>query len=85
MTTLTLHALDDAIAVPLRDYARRERKSLNQSVKDLLAVGLGLVRPKETDHRAEYESLSGILSDRDADEIRKNLRQFDRIDAEKWR
>ena len=85
MTSLTLHALDDAIGIPLRDYARRERKSLNQSAKDLIAAGLGIARPVVENHRAEYEALFGVLSDEDADAIRENLKRFDVIDEDKWK
>ena len=41
--TLTIHELEPATARLLMVYARRQSKSLNQSVKDLLAVALGVV------------------------------------------
>jgi hypothetical protein len=85
MTSLTLHALDDTIGIPLRDYARRERKSLNQSAKDLIAVGLGIARPTKTDHSAEYEALFGVIGTDAADEIRENLKRFEVIDEGKWK
>ena len=85
MTSLTLHALDDTIGIPLRDYARRERKSLNQSAKDLIAIGLGIARPKKADHSAEYEALFGVIGTDAADEIRENLKRFEVIDEGKWK
>ena len=45
--TLTIHDLEPTTAKLLMVYARRQSKSLNQSVKDLLAVALGVVpRPR---------------------------------------
>ena len=41
--TLTIHELEPTTAKLLMVYARRQSKSLNQSVKDLLAVALGVV------------------------------------------
>lgn len=41
--TLTIHELEPATAKLLMVYAKRRSKSLNQSVKDLLAVALGVV------------------------------------------
>ena len=41
--TLTIHELEPTTARLLMVYARRQSKSLNQSVKDLLAVALGVV------------------------------------------
>ena len=40
--TLTIHELEPTTAKLLMVYARRQSKSLNQSVKDLLAVALGV-------------------------------------------
>ena len=40
--TLTIHELEPTTAKLLMVYARRHSKSLNQSVKDLLAVALGV-------------------------------------------
>ena len=41
--TLTIHELEPTTAKLLMVYARRQSKSINQSVKDLLAVALGVV------------------------------------------
>ena len=41
--TLTIHELEPTTAKLLMVYARRQSKSLNQSVKDLLAIALGVV------------------------------------------
>lgn len=41
--TLTIHELEPTMAKLQMVYARRQSKSLNQSVKDLLAVALGVV------------------------------------------
>ncbi len=48
---LTLHALDPDLSRRLSSYAKKEKKSLNQSAKELLASALGIVRRKNaTDH-----------------------------------
>ena len=53
MVTMTIH-VDDAFAEALRAHARRSGKSVNQTVKDLLAPILGLVKKR----KGEADTLS---------------------------
>ena len=52
MNTLTIHALETDIEKRIRTKARRERKSLNQTLKELLAASVGVGLPPAADHRA---------------------------------
>ena len=45
MTTMTIHA-DDVFAEALRAHARKSGKSINQTIKDLLAPALEHVQKK---------------------------------------
>ena len=45
-SALTLHTLDATLSQSLAAYARRERKSLNQSAKELLSSALGISAPR---------------------------------------
>ena len=61
MTTMTIHA-DDAFAEALRVHARKSGKSINQTVKDLLAPVLGLVKKKRTgDAGNPFMKFCGVL------------------------
>ena len=83
---LTLHALDPALSCGLASYAKRERKSLNQSAKELLASALGIVRRKvATDHDAELAPFFGCLDDATWARARKAQKDFERIDPEDWK
>ena len=85
MSTLTLHALDDRLAASLRSKAKREKKSLNQTAKELLAQALGVTPAKPADHRTEFQSLSGIWSEKEAKAFEKAIASFSTIDEALWK
>ncbi len=83
---LTLHAIDPLLGRSLSAYAKRERKSLNQSAKELLASALGLARRKHaTDHDAELAPFFGCLDDKTWSSAKRALEDFDRVDPEDWK
>lgn len=83
---LTLHALDPALSKGLAAYARRERKSMNQSAKELLSSALGLSRRKPvTDHDADIAQLFGCIDDETWENAKTVLKDFEHIDEENWK
>ncbi len=82
MSVITIHA-EDHLAEAVRAYADRLGKSMNFAVKELLSSALGLVKPAKRRH--DFSEFCGILKKSDADEIRRNLKVFDKVDAELWK
>ena len=82
MSVITIHA-EDYIAVAVREYANRIGKSVNLAVKDLLAGALGLAKQPKIRH--DISEFCGILKKGEADEIRANMKCFDRIDKDMWK
>lgn len=74
---------EDYIAVAVREYANRIGKSVNLAVKDLLVGALGLAKPPNIKH--DLSEFCGILKKGEADEIRANMKCFDRIDRDMWK
>ena len=68
MTTLSIHT-DDIFADALRAYAQASGKSVNQTVKDLLAPILGLDHAPESDQTNPYMKLRGNSTDKPADRL----------------
>ena len=83
-SALTLHTMEPALSKKLSAYARREKKSLNQSAKELLASALGLAAPRRTDHSADLERFIGAWDEETARKLRRNLESFSRIDEGLW-
>ena len=84
MTTMTIHA-DDIFAEALRTYARRSRKSINQTVKDLLAPILGIVKKRSGDADNPFMKFCGVLPKGTAADLDKTIAKQRRIDPEMWR
>lgn len=84
MTTLTIHALGTTLSHKLKAYAAEQQKSLNQSVKELLAIALGITAPRKRDHRDEFMELCGVWSDKEVREFQKNTACFSEIEAGMW-
>ena len=78
--TLTIHELEPATAKLLVVYAKRQSKSLNQSVKDLLAVALGVVPKSRTKFDNGLRRFRGCI---DSDEATSLLAHVDSADFSK--
>jgi len=81
MSVITIHA-EDHLAAAVREYADRLGKSVNLAVKELLASALGLVKPPKRRH--DFSEFCGVLGKSDADEIRRKLKVFEKVDSELW-
>ena len=83
-SALTLHTLDPHLSECLSAYARRQKKSLNQSAKELLSSALGIDAPRPTDHSADLERFAGAWNDETAEALRAHIGSFETIDEARW-
>jgi len=85
MSTLTIHALDPVTEKRIRVKARKEKKSLNHMLKELLSGSVGVsASSRPEDHRAEFQEFSGIWSDKDLDEFNQAISDLERVDEKDW-
>lgn len=85
MTTMTIHA-DDVFAEALRVYARKSGKSINQTIKDLLAPVLDLVKKKPMgDAGNPFMKFCGVLPKGAAADLNRAVADQRRIDSEMWK
>ncbi len=84
MTTMTIHA-DDVFAEALRTHARKSGKSINQTVKDLLAPILGIVKKRTGDADNPFMKFCGVLPKGAGDALSKAVASQRRIDPEMWK
>ena len=83
MMTMTIHA-DDAFAEALRAHARSSGKSINQTVKDLLAPILGLVKKRKGETDNPFMKFCGVLPKDAASDMNKSIKAQRKIDLEMW-
>ena len=82
---LTIHSLDPVLSGRISSAARRDGKSLNQTVKDALAEHFGLKARSPRANDNGIMSLCGILSHEDAQELRETLATFRTVNPEDWK
>jgi hypothetical protein len=84
MRTLTIHALEPAVEKRIRAKARREGKSINQALKELLATSVGVGPTQATDHKADFTEFLGIWTDADAKVFDKAIADLEKVDPADW-
>ena len=83
MTTMTIHA-DDVFDEALRTYARRLGKSINQTVKKLLAPILGIVKKRTGNADNPFMKFCGVLPKDTSINLGKTIATQRKIDSEMW-
>ncbi|MDX9792959.1 MAG: hypothetical protein WC328_16265 [Kiritimatiellia bacterium] len=85
MNTLTLHALDSTLSDRLKTRAKREKKSLNQTAKELLAFSLGITAAKPKSRHDEFAPLCGVWTEKDAKRFEADVACFSEIEGALWK
>ncbi|MBN1129958.1 MAG: hypothetical protein JXA71_13275 [Chitinispirillaceae bacterium] len=85
MKSLTIHNIEDPLLALLREKAQREDKSINQTVKEMMELFVGIKTGRCDKHRSEFEDLFGVWSEEDAVEFKKATKDFEKIDTEEWK
>lgn len=83
MKHLTIRDVPPGLARALEKERRRSEKSLNQTVKDLLARALGLGSDQTWDNG--LGRFAGTWSEQDLADFEKATEAFERVDEEQWR
>jgi hypothetical protein len=86
MSTLTIHALEPAVEARIRAKAKRDGRSLNRTLKELLAGSVG-VRPSSggEDRRADFAEFRGIWTAQDARDFRDATVAMESVDPADWK
>jgi len=84
VTVMTIHALDPEVERRVRQKAEDEHKSLNQTLKELLAESVGVSRKRADVNRARFERFCGVWSEQEADEFDAAVADLQRVDPRDW-
>jgi len=83
MSSLTIHAIDTDLDLRLTDEARKNKKSKNQLIKDVLAHSLGM--PTEGKYADDYREFCGIWSVGERESFDAFQADNSRLDEGDWR
>lgn len=86
MKALTVRNLPPGVAKAIREKARKERRSLNQTVVSLLEEATGAIpRSRKPTVHHDLDHLFGIWSKKEADEFDSQLKESRSvIDSKDW-
>jgi hypothetical protein len=82
---MTIHALDPEVEKRLRGKARKENKSLNQAIKEILAQGVGKPGSGTVDRQGDFAEFSGIWSAEDDASFQNAIIDLEKADSEDWK
>lgn len=82
MSSFTIHNLDADIDMQLTIEAKKNKKSKNQLIKELLAKSLGLA--VQNSYVDDYGEFCGLWSAEEAREFTAAQEDNNRIDNEEW-
>jgi plasmid stability protein len=83
MKSISVHGIDEEMEKAIEERAKREGKSVNKIVKELIAKALG-IGDKPPDNRVEFADLCGVWTEAEAAEFMKLVADLEVVDAKDW-
>jgi hypothetical protein len=83
MKSISIHGIDSKLEQVIKERAKKEGRSVNKIVKDLIAQGLGL-GDKPPDNRAMFVDLSGVWTEAQEREFLDSIADLETTDEEDW-
>jgi ferritin-like protein len=83
MKSISVHGIDGEMVKAVEERAKKEGKSVNKIMKELIAKALGL-EDKPPDNRAMFEDLSGVWTEAQEREFMDSIADLETTDEEDW-
>jgi hypothetical protein len=87
MSSITLHNIEDSLYALLKQKARKEGKSLNRTIQELLTESVGLKRKAEKSGRKKdiYTELCGAMNREELKIMKEAEKEFEVIEEKDWK
>lgn len=87
MSSITLHNLEDSLYALLKQKARKEGKSLNRTIQELLTESVGMKRKAEKSGKRKdiYTELCGAVSAGELKTMQEAEKEFEVIEEKDWK
>ena len=87
MSSITLHNLEDSLYTLLKQKARKEGKSLNRTIQELLTESMGMKRKAEKSGKKKdvYSELCGVMSREELKKMEEAEKEFEVIEEKDWK
>lgn len=84
MTQITLRGLDPAIEREIRKIAKKNGKSLNRVIMDMIYRQTGFTNKDKRPPGSSLKKLAGGWSRQDASEFLESIKSCEQIDEDMW-
>lgn len=84
MKSISIHGIDKETEKKIGERAKKEGKSVNKVVKELIAKALGLGE-RLPDNRDEFKELCGAWTEKEAAEFMEAVADLDAVNAKDWK
>jgi len=85
MKAITIRGLEPSVSSKLKKVAKKEKKSVNQLVLDMIKQNIGMQKEKKyTKQYDDLDHLFGIWTDAEFDKIQGRIDSHRKIDRELW-
>lgn len=85
MSTLTIHALDKRVERLIRAKAKNTGKSLNQTLKELLASSVGITEESSNDNTySDFSEFCGIWDQKQYNDFHAAITDLSQVDPQEW-
>lgn len=84
MKSITIHKLEDDLERAIMQRAKRNRTSLNKTIKSLLRSSLGLSQETPTDHKKDFDDLFGSWTKEEAEAFNQSIKELDQFNQADW-
>jgi len=84
MKSITIHGIDKETEKMIKKRAKSDGKSVNKTVKGLLAKALGIEK-KKSDNREEFLDLFGIWTKDEEKSFFEAIKDLEQIHPEDWK
>jgi len=81
MKTITLHKINKTLDSHIRRRAKKDNKSLNQTIQDMLEEHTGI---KKQTNREDFNEFLGLWNEKEYREFKKRVSEFKKINKSDW-
>ena len=84
MPQITIRGIDPAIELEIRRIAKKNGKSLNRVILDMVYQSAGLKKQDRKQAAHSLKKLAGGWSEKDASEFEESIKSCGQVDEEMW-
>ena len=81
MKTITLHKINKTLDLHIRRRAKKEKKSLNRAIQDMLEEHTGIKKQMKRD---DFNEFLGLWNEKEYKEFKKSVSEFEKINKSDW-